>query len=257
MHAGQADHRADRQIDAAGQDDERHADRDDADDHRLVEQIEQIVGLEEIGREQRQRDRDDERERRASAVSSGAERRLEAPRRGRALRLDAGDDGARSASRHPGSYASRESVLELRRASPPPAGRDCRRRITTPIEPSSWPRWLLHVDQQACAGRCRDRARNPPSAPASAARIGVSSKRGAAPALQARDRLRVRGRRVEAEHALAVEHRPERGAAAVRWRAPAAGRGCAPSNCAGRREQRQLLLVQHGARHVGDRRRRR
>ena len=38
--AGQADDRAHREVDAAGQDDEGHADRDDADHDRLVEQVE-------------------------------------------------------------------------------------------------------------------------------------------------------------------------------------------------------------------------
>ena len=51
--AGEADHRTHGQVDPASQDDEGHADRHDADGDRLIEQIEQIVGFEKIGREQR------------------------------------------------------------------------------------------------------------------------------------------------------------------------------------------------------------
>ena len=41
--AGQADHRAHGKVDAAGQDDEGHADRHDPDHDRLVEQVEEVV----------------------------------------------------------------------------------------------------------------------------------------------------------------------------------------------------------------------
>ena len=61
--AGQADDGAHGQIDAAGQNDEGHADRHNAGDDGLVEQIEKIVGLEEVRRKQRQGDRDDDRQR--------------------------------------------------------------------------------------------------------------------------------------------------------------------------------------------------
>ena len=61
--AGEADHGAHGKVDAAGQNDEGHADRHNARDHGLIEQIEKIVCLEEVGREQRQRDGNDDRQR--------------------------------------------------------------------------------------------------------------------------------------------------------------------------------------------------
>ncbi len=61
--AGEADDGAHGEVDAAGQNDEGHADRHNAGDDGLVEQIEKIVGLEEVGRKQRQGDRDDDRQR--------------------------------------------------------------------------------------------------------------------------------------------------------------------------------------------------
>ena len=61
--ACEADQGADREVDAARQDDEGHADRDDAGHNGLVKQVEQIVGLEEMRREQRERDRYDDRQR--------------------------------------------------------------------------------------------------------------------------------------------------------------------------------------------------
>ena len=48
------DHRADRQVDAAGRDDERHADRQHADDARLAQDVEHVVrGQERVGLEDR------------------------------------------------------------------------------------------------------------------------------------------------------------------------------------------------------------
>ena len=48
--ARQTHDRADREVDATGQNDEGHADRDDADDHGLIEKVQKIRGLEKIRR---------------------------------------------------------------------------------------------------------------------------------------------------------------------------------------------------------------
>ena len=52
-HGGEADHRADRQIDAAGDDDEGHAGRDDAEKGVVGEQIGDHAGRGEVGKLQR------------------------------------------------------------------------------------------------------------------------------------------------------------------------------------------------------------
>ena len=54
-HRGEADHRADREVDAAGDDDEGHADRDDAEEGVVGEQIGDDAGRGEIGKLQRRR----------------------------------------------------------------------------------------------------------------------------------------------------------------------------------------------------------
>ena len=46
-HAGQAEDRADRQVDAAGDDHRRHAEADDADEGEVAEDVEEIAGREE------------------------------------------------------------------------------------------------------------------------------------------------------------------------------------------------------------------
>ena len=160
--AGEADHGAHGKIDAAGQNDEGHADRHNAGDDRLVEQIEKIVGLEEVGREQRQRDRDDDRERQHPQFER---RRTKAEASRGAARSGVGS-GATAPIGFEVSWviASRESGLESRSASPPPAGRGCRagsRRRSIPAH-----------GRDGCgrrpAGssvRLSDRARSPRSAP--------------------------------------------------------------------------------------------
>ena len=47
--AAQGQHGADRQIDAGGEDDQRHADRHDGVDRGLAQYVEQVVGGEEVG----------------------------------------------------------------------------------------------------------------------------------------------------------------------------------------------------------------
>lgn len=49
-HRGEGDDRADRQVDAAGDDDEGHADGDDADDGRLGEDQLEVAGVQELVR---------------------------------------------------------------------------------------------------------------------------------------------------------------------------------------------------------------
>ena len=174
--------RADGQIDAACQDDEGHADRDDADDDGLIEQIEKIVRLEEVGREQRQGDRDDDRERQHPQFER---RRTQAETRapgsfgcmGRARAAPIGLEIS-------WVIASRGNGPELRSASPPPAAPRCR---------AGSPRRSIPVHgRDGCARRragfanrlsgsrtkSEERALN-------AVEIGVSSKRGAEPALSA------------------------------------------------------------------------
>ncbi len=49
--------RSDREVDAARQDHEGHADRHDADHHGLIQHIEDVGARQEVGRQQRQTDR--------------------------------------------------------------------------------------------------------------------------------------------------------------------------------------------------------
>ena len=69
-HAGRRDHRADREVDARGRDDERHADGEHADHARLGEHVADVVpGRERVRLEDRARRRRAGRRRRPSAYS--------------------------------------------------------------------------------------------------------------------------------------------------------------------------------------------
>ena len=57
-HHAQGEHSADREVDAADDDDEKGADRHDADGRDLGEDVEQVARRQEVGRHERQRDED-------------------------------------------------------------------------------------------------------------------------------------------------------------------------------------------------------
>ena len=62
-HAAEADDRAHGQVDAAAQDDKRHADREDRVDGHVLDQDRQVAGRQELRREHREGDRQhDERD---------------------------------------------------------------------------------------------------------------------------------------------------------------------------------------------------
>ena len=133
-HRAQRQHRADREVDAAGQDDEGHARREHRVDADLDEDFQEIFGRGEIGRGQREEDHDqDERDRDARLAQAEAQKvvpqdggasparglsrfaHLEIPRRP-STRCDAGRTRPARRRRQSGPWRRREC--------------DCRRRAT-------------------------------------------------------------------------------------------------------------------------------
>src|SRR5690606_22705219 len=180
---GQGDDRADRQVDAAGGDDEGHADGDDTDDGRLGEDQLQVAGVEELVRfgEASDEDQDGEHPEQGERAHVGAEqdgapgrgaggrRRLAdgVPRRGDGLRHVAGlPSMTRSSTRC--SSSSRAGAEWTTRPSRRTRTRSARPRTSgTSLETSSTAR-------PSSASR-RTTAYSSARAPTSTPRVGSSS----------------------------------------------------------------------------------
>ena len=180
--AGRGDHRADREVDAAGGDDERHADRQDADDAGLAQDVEHVVlGQERVGLEDRARDQqhDDDADERvllqldpAAPNGSGGEPAVLAGLGGsghgvssRSAELGVGDGVARAARPR-----SRLAPSSSATSSP---SRMTRIRVHSPSSSS--------VSDETTRRRCRPSparrsgGRSPALAPTSTPRVGSSS----------------------------------------------------------------------------------